>query len=76
VVAKIRVARRGTVPTDRIHLFLKLPAGKVLKLYNGRGNVENRIKEDKNTLRSDKASCRCLATNQARLLTGGFAYNL
>jgi hypothetical protein len=29
----------------------KLPAGKVAKVYNGRGDVENRIKEGKNTLR-------------------------
>ncbi len=29
----------------------RLPAGKVVKVYNGRGDVENRIKEGKNALR-------------------------
>ena len=54
----------------------KLPAGKVVKVYNGRGDVENRIKEGKNTLRRDKASRRRFAANQARLLMGVLAYNL
>jgi len=54
----------------------KLPAGKVVKVYNGRGGVENRIKEGKITLRWDKTSCRRFAANQARLLTGVLAYNL
>jgi len=48
----------------------KLPSGKVVKVYNGRGDVENRIKEGKNTLRWDKTSCRRFAANQARLLMG------
>jgi hypothetical protein len=50
----------------------KLPAGKVVKAYNGRGDVENRIKEGKNTLRRDKTSCRRFAANQAQLLMGGW----
>ncbi len=54
----------------------KLPAGKVVKVYNGRGDVENRIKEGKNTLRWDKTSCHRFAANQARLLMGVLAYNL
>jgi hypothetical protein len=54
----------------------RLPAGKVVKVYNGRGDVENRIKEGKNTLRWDKTSCRRFAANQARLLMGVLAYNL
>lgn len=29
----------------------KLPAGKVVKVYNGRGDVKNRIKKGKNTPR-------------------------
>jgi hypothetical protein len=40
--------------TIRGFLFVtnsKLPAGKVVKVYNGRGDVENRIKEGKKTLR-------------------------
>lgn len=54
----------------------RLPAGKVVKVYNGRGDVENRIKEGKNTLRWDKTSCHKFAANQARLLMGVLAYNL
>ena len=42
----------------------RLSAGKVVKVYNGRGDVENRIKEGKNTLRWDKTSCHRFAANQ------------
>ncbi len=54
----------------------RLSAAKVVKIYNGRGDVENRIKEGKNTLRWDKTSCHRFAANQARLLMGVLAYNL
>jgi len=54
----------------------KLSAGKVVKVYNGRGDVENRIKEGKNTLRWDKTSCQRFTANRARLLMGVLAYNL
>jgi hypothetical protein len=53
-----------------------LPAGKVVKVYNGRGEVENRIKEGKNTRRWDKTSCQRFEANQARLKMGVLAYNL
>jgi len=29
----------------------------VIKVYNGRAEIDNRIKEGKNTLRWDKTSC-------------------
>lgn len=54
----------------------RLSAGKVVKVYNGRGDVENRIKEGKNTLRWDKTSCHRFSANEARLLMGVLAYNL
>ena len=54
----------------------KLPAGKVVKVYNGRGDVENRSKEGKNTPRWNKTSLHRFAANQARLLMGVLAYNL
>jgi len=54
----------------------RLPRAKVVKVYNGRGDVENRIKEGKNTLRWDKTSCHRFEANQARLLMGVIAYNL
>jgi len=46
------------------------------RVYNGRGDVENRIKEGENTLRWDKTSCLRFAANEARLLMGVLAYNL
>jgi len=46
------------------------------KVYNGRGDVENRIKEGKNTLRWDKTSCHRFGANEARLQMGFLAYNL
>ena len=48
----------------------------VAKTYNGRANVENRIKEGKNTLRWDKTSCHKFDANQARLKMGLLAYYL
>jgi hypothetical protein len=54
----------------------RLLAGKVVKVYNGRGDVENRIKEGKNTLRWDKTSCHRLAPNQVRLRMSVLAYSL
>ena len=54
----------------------RLPAGNVVKVYNGRCDVENRIKEGKNTQRWDKTSCRRCAANQARLLMEVLAHNL
>jgi len=77
VVAKIEwhqgelFPRIGFVVTNS-----RLPAGKVVKVYNGRGDVENRIKEGKNTLRWDKTSCQRFEANQARLKMGILAYNL
>ena len=53
-----------------------LEAEHVITVYNGRAEIENRIKEGKNTLRWDKTSCHRFAANQARLLVGCLAYNL
>ncbi|MGO9017795.1 MAG: transposase [Syntrophobacteraceae bacterium] len=55
---------------------LTLEGKKVITTYNGRAEIENRIKEGKNTLRWDKTSCHRFAANQARLLVGRLAYNL
>jgi len=54
----------------------RLSAGKVVKVYNGRAEIENRIKEGKNTLRWDKTSCTRFEANEARLKMGVLAYNL
>ena len=77
VVAKIEWHRGELFP--RIGFVVTssmLPAGKVTKVYNGRGDVENRIKEGKNTLRWDKTSCQRFEANQAQLQMGVLAYNL
>jgi len=76
VVAKIEwhrgdlFSRIGFVVTNS-----RLPVGKVTKVYNGRGDVENRIKEGKNTLRWDKTSCQRFEANQAILKMGVLAHN-
>jgi hypothetical protein len=54
----------------------RLSAGKVVKVYNGRAEIENRIKEGKNTLSWDETSCQRFEANQARLKMGVLAYNL
>jgi hypothetical protein len=54
----------------------RLPRAKVVKVYGGRGDVENRIKEGKNTLRWDKTSCHRFGANHARLKMGALAYNI
>jgi len=48
----------------------------VVKVNNGRGDVENRLKEGKSTLRGEKTSCHRCEAKQARLLMGIIAYNL
>jgi hypothetical protein len=77
VVAKIEWHQGELFP--RIGFVLtnsRLPCGKVVKVYNGRAEIENRIKEGKNTLRWDKTSCQRFEANQARLKMGVLAYNL
>jgi hypothetical protein len=54
----------------------RMPAGKVIKVYNGRTEIENRIKEGKNTLRWDKTSCQRFEANQASLKMRVLACNL
>jgi Transposase DDE domain group 1 len=77
VVAKIEWHRGKLFP--RIGFVVtnsRLLSGKVLRVYNGRGDMENRIKEGKNTLRWDKTRCRRFEGNQARLKMGVLAHNL
>ena len=64
VVAKIEWHRGEFFP--RIGFVVtnsRLLAGKVIKVYNGRAEIENRIKEGKNTLRWDKTSCQTFEAN-------------
>jgi hypothetical protein len=77
VVAKIEWHRGELFP--RIGFVVtnsRLPAGKVVKAYNSRRDVENRIKGGKNTLRWDKTNCQRFESNHARLKMGVLVYNL
>ena len=65
MVAKIEWRRGELFP--RIGFVVtntRLPAAKVTKVYNGWAEMENRIKEGKNTLRWDKTSCQRFEANQ------------
>jgi len=48
----------------------RISVKKVIKVYNNRAEIENRIKEGKNTLRWDKTSCHRFESNAARLKMG------
>jgi hypothetical protein len=54
----------------------RLSSGEIVKIFNGRANVGNRIKEGKNALRWDKTSYHKFDANQTRLKMGLLAYNL
>jgi hypothetical protein len=54
----------------------RVPASQVTKVYNGHGDVENRIKEGKNTLRGDKTSFPRFEANWGRQQMGVLTYNL
>ena len=54
----------------------RISVEKVIKLYHHKAEIENRIKEGKNTLRWDKTSCHRFESNEARLKMGLLAYNL
>ncbi len=72
VVAKIEWRRGELFP--RIGFVVtnsRLPAGKVIKVYNGRGDVENRIKEGKNTLRWDQDQLPALRGQPSQAEDGG-----
>jgi hypothetical protein len=77
VVCKLEWSPNQLIPDmNFIVTNSRLHGTKVVKVYNGRGDVENRIKEGKNTLRWDKTSCHRFEANQARLKMGALAYNL
>jgi Transposase DDE domain group 1 len=77
VVAKVEChqgelyPRVGFVVTSLIR-----PAERMVKLYNGRGTVEQWIREGKQALRWTRLSCRAFRDNAARLQLFALAYNL
>ena len=50
--------------------------GKLVKVYAGRCDAQNRIEEGRGPLRWDKTSCHRFAANHAPLLMGVVAYSL
>ncbi len=71
VVAKVEWHQHELFP--RIGFVVtnsRLPADKVIKVYNGQGGVGKGIKEGKNTLPWEKMSCQQFKANQARLKMG------
>jgi hypothetical protein len=77
VVAKIEWPRGELFPKiDFVVTKSRLPADKVVKVYNGRGDVEKLIKEGKNTLRWNKTSSQRFEAYHARLKMGVLVYNL
>jgi Transposase DDE domain group 1 len=77
VVAKVEwhagelFPRVGFVVTN-----LRRSPKRVIKFYNGRGTVEQWIKEGKNALNWTRLSCRRFKDNQVRLQLFALAYNL
>ncbi len=54
----------------------KLTSDEIVKVYNGCGEVKNRIKQGTNTSGWDKTICHSFDANYARLKIGVLAYNL
>ena len=77
VVAKVEshpgelYPRVGFIVTD-----LSRPAERVTRFYNGRGTVEQYIKEDKHAINWTRLSCHSFRNNAVRLQLHALAYNL
>lgn len=76
-MAKIKWHKGGLFPKiGFIVTYSKLIEGKVVRVYNGRREVEKRIKKGVNKLRLGNTSCHRLAAKEARLPIGILAHNL
>jgi hypothetical protein len=77
VVAKVKwhqgelYPRVGFIVTD-----LSRPNARVVKFYNGRGTVEQWIREGKNAIRWTRLFCCAFRANAVRLQLFALAYNL
>jgi len=77
VVCKIEWHERELFP--RVGFIVtnsRLAPRKLVKVYNRRAEIEDRIKEGKSTLQWDKTSRQRFEANEARLKMGVIAYNL
>lgn len=77
VIVKVEVTAKGTNTRFVVTNMEEAPAKRLYqKIYCGRGQAENYIKDHKRYLRSDKASCHRFQANQFRLLLHSAAYVL
>jgi hypothetical protein len=77
VVAKVEWHKGELFPrVGFIVTNLPWPSCRVVKFYNGRGTVEQWIKEGKNAVKWTKLSCHDFMDNQVRLQLFALAYNL
>jgi hypothetical protein len=76
VVVKAEVSAKGDNPRFVVTSRDDFSAEELYDFYADRGDVENRIKELKNDLRSGRTSCHRFLANQFRLLLHAAAYLL
>lgn len=81
VIIKAEVTRYpGRAPRDNARFVITDLVGDAdfiyESVYSRRGDVENRIKELKSTIRMDKTSCTSFAANQFRVLLHAIAFAL
>jgi hypothetical protein len=74
VIAKAEHSPRGSNPRFVVTNLLSDPRFLYEKLYCGRGDMENRIKEQQLALFADRTSSAQMSANQLRLSLSTFAY--
>jgi hypothetical protein len=76
VIVKVEVTPHATSVRFVLVAALKGPPRRVYHFYGRRGDCENRIKEMKQALKSDRTSCMDFASNKVRLMLAAVAYVL
>ena len=76
VIVKAEVMPEGENPRFVVTNLPRRKPKATYRLYTDRGDVENRIKELKNDLKSGRISCQRFLANQFRLLLHGAAFVL
>lgn len=76
VVVKAEQTALGPNPRYVVGWGLKGKPRHLYQFYAGRGTCENRIKELKDGIKSDRTSCMAFASNKVRLMLASVAYVL
>lgn len=76
VVVKVSVTPSGETVRFLLCGGMKGSPSELYGFYSGRGDCENRLKELKEGLRSDRMSCEAFASNKVRLMLTSVAYVL